>query len=110
MSRLQIGIISYASVAASIARELGVEPAPDCRIGQGRIYLTFCGLGASRWDVDRQADYAARAAETARAVLANDRRVAGRRRVRRAIVVAYEDRSLVRGCATTARWECVIPG
>lgn len=109
MSRLQIGVVRYASVAAAIAHALGVEPAPDCRIGHGRITLTFRRLGASRWSEAQQIDYALRAADVARRVLSADSRRAVRQRAARAIVVVYEDATLVRGCAVVARWECVVP-
>jgi hypothetical protein len=109
MSRLQIGVVRYASVATAIGRALGVEPAPYCQIGQGRITLTFRHLGASRWSENQQIEHALRAAATARAVLADDSRRAMRERATRAIVVVYEDATLVRGCAVVARWECVVP-
>ena len=109
MSRLQFGVIRYGAVAAAIARALGVEPAPDCRIGHGRITLTFRRLGASRWSENQQIEHALRAAATARTVLGDDPRRAVRERARRAIVVVYEDATLVRGCAVVARWECVVP-
>lgn len=109
MSRLQVGVVRYASVAAAIGRALGVEPAPDCRIGQGRITLTFRRLGASRWPENRQVEHALRAAAIARSTLAEDPRRAVRERATRAIAVVYEDATLVRGCAVVARWECVVP-
>jgi len=109
MSRLQVGVVRYASVAAAIARALGTEPAPDCRIGQGRVALTFRRLGATRWPEARQVEHALQAAAAARAVLAADARRAVRERAARAIVVAYEDAAVVRGCVVTARWECVVP-
>jgi hypothetical protein len=109
MSRLRLGVIRYASVATAIGRALGVEPAPSCQIGHGRITLTFRRLGASRWLESQQIEHALRAAETARAVLIDDPRRAVRVRATRAIVVVYEDVSLVQGCAVVARWECVVP-
>lgn len=109
MSPLHVGIARYGSVATAIARALGVEPAPDCRIGQHRITLTFRRLGAWRWSGEQQIEYALRVAAVARAVLADDHRRAVRKRVNRAIVVIYEDTSLVRGCEVVSRWECVIP-
>jgi len=108
MSPLQGGIVRYASVATAIAHAVG-EPAPDCRIGQGRITLTFRRLGATRWAEAEQIEHALRVAAAARVVLADDRRRAVRHRAARAIVVVYEDVALVRGCAVTARWECVVP-
>jgi hypothetical protein len=109
MSRLRAGLVRYASVAAEIAAALGVRPAPDCRIGQGRITITFRRLGASRWSEDRQIEYALRVAALARRVFANDSRRAVRERMNRAIVVVYEDATLVRGCEVLARCECVVP-
>jgi hypothetical protein len=109
MSRLQVGIIRYASVAAAIGRALGVEPEPYCQIGHGRIMLTFHSLGASRWSENQQIEHALKAAATARAVLADDRRRAVRERAGRAIVVTYEGATVVRGCTVVARWECVVP-
>jgi hypothetical protein len=109
MSRLQVGVARYGSVAQAIGRALGVEAAPQCQIGQGRITLTFRRLGASRWSEHQQIEHALRVAATARAVLADDPRRAVRERATRAIVVVYEDATLVRGCAVVARWECVVP-
>jgi len=109
MSRLQIGIVRYLSVAKAIGKALGIEPAPHIRIGQGRITITFRSLGASRWPENQQIELALRAAETARAVLAQGSKRALRRRAARAIVVVYEDSTLVRGCAVVGRWECVVP-
>jgi hypothetical protein len=109
VKRLRIGIIRYGAVAETIARELAVDAVPDCRIGQGRVYITFRSMGASRWSEARQIDHALKAAAIARAVFASDPRTAVRRRVGRAIVVVYEDASSVRGCSVTAKWECVVP-
>jgi hypothetical protein len=109
MSRLQVGVVRYAAVASAIGRSLGVEPEPDCRIGHGRITLTFRRLGASHWSEERQIVFALRAAASARAILRNDRRRAALQRADRAIVIVFEDASLVRGCAVNARWECVVP-
>lgn len=109
MSRLRGGVVRYASVAEAIVDALAVAPAPDCRIGQGRITLTFRRLGASRWPEARQIEYALWAAEVARAVLATDARASIRERTTRAIEIVYEDATLVRGCAVSARWECVVP-
>ena len=110
MTRLRVGIVRYASVAAAIARALAVEPPPDCRIGQARITLTFRRLGASRWPETKQIDYALRVAAVARSVLAADpRRLVRQRAANRAIVVVYEDSTLVKGCAVVAQWKCVVP-
>ena len=109
MSRLRVGVVRYASVATAIGRALGVEPAPECQIGQGRITLTFRRLGASRWSENQQLEHALRTAAMARTVLAADPRRAVRERSTRAIVVVHEDATLVRGCAVLARWECVVP-
>ena len=109
MSRMQVGLVRYAAVAKAIGRSLGVDPEPNCRIGHGRITVTFRQLGAASWPEERQMAYALRAAACARAVLRNDRRRAVRQRANRAIVVVLEDVSLVQGCAVAARWECVVP-
>lgn len=109
MSRLRVGIVRYASIAAAIGRALGVEPAPHCQVGHGRITLTFRRLGASRWSEAQQIEHALRAAAIARTVLADDPRRAVRERAKRAIVVVYEDATLIQGCAVRARWECVVP-
>jgi hypothetical protein len=42
-------------------------------------------------------------------VLADDPRRAVRKRINRAIVVVFEDTTLVHGCEVVARWECVVP-
>ena len=109
MSRLKLGIVRYASVGNAIGDALHLESPPDCRIGQGRITLTFRQLGASRWPEARQIEHALHAAAVARGVLARDSRRAVRQRATRAIVVVYEDAGLSRGCGTVARWECVVP-
>lgn len=109
MSPLRVGVVRYASVGAAIATALGIHPAPDVRIGQGRLTLVFRRSGASRWPQDEQLDFALRVAAIVRRVLADDRRSDVRRRARRAIVVVYEDAANAGGCAVTARWECVIP-
>lgn len=109
MSRLKAGIVRYGSVGAAIARALGSEPTPNFRIDAGRITLTFRGVGASRWPEAQQIEYALRTATVARRVLADDTRRAVRGRATRAIVVVYEDSTLVRGCAVVSRWECVVP-
>jgi hypothetical protein len=109
MGRLQFGIVRYASVATAVARELALATPPECRIGQGRVYLTFRGMGASHWEEARQTGHALKAAEVARAVFRADSRAAVRRRAERAVVVVYEDAWIERGCAITARWECVVP-
>ncbi len=108
MSRLKFGVTRYRSAAAAIGSALGVEPAPECRIGRGRITLTFRRVGATRWSEDERIENAHRAAAIARMVLAEDTRRAVRKRATRAVVVVYEDATLVRGCEITARWECVV--
>src|SRR6476661_10524268 len=107
MSRLRVGVVRYGAMAAAIAQALHIEPAPDCRIGHGRITLTFRRMGASRWPEEQQIEQALRVAQIARDMLASDSRRAVRERATRAIVVVYEDATLVRGCAVVARWECV---
>lgn len=109
MARLRVGIVRYASLATAIERALGVTPAPECRVGQGRITITFKRLGATHWPESRQIDYALRVAATAREILANDSRRSVRQRTSRAIEVVYEDASLVKGCAVLAQWDCVVP-
>lgn len=109
MSEIQIGVVRYASVAAAIGRALGGSPEPDCRIGHGRITLTFRRLGATRWPEGRQLEHALRAATVTRSILAQDARSAVRLRATRAIEIVYEDASLVQGYPVTGRWECVVP-
>ena len=109
MSRLRVGVVRHASVAEEIARGIGTHEQPDCDIGHGRITITFRRIGATRWAEDQQAEYALRAASIARMVLASNARKAIRERAGRAIVIVYEDATIVRGCAVLARWECVIP-
>jgi hypothetical protein len=109
MGRLQIGVVRYASVGAAIARTLGIQPAPDCRIGGGRVTIVFRRLEAWRWSETERITHALHAATVARSVLASDSRGAVRKRAGRAIVIVYEDASLARGCAVKTRWECVVP-
>ena len=110
MSRLRIGIVRYSSVADAIGRALGIDPPPDIRIGQGRITLTLRSLGATRWSEAKQIDEALKIAVTARAVLAADtRRSVKKRALDRAIVVVFEDATLIKGCSVIAEWKCVVP-
>ena len=109
MARLQAGIIRYGSLARAISNALDVDPDPDIRVGHLRLTITFRKLGATRWPEARQIEYALRAAEITRSVMAADKRRGVRYRSARAIVVVFEDASLVRGCAVVARWECVVP-
>jgi len=109
MSYLRVGILRFASVTEAIRRELAFDVVPDCRIGHGRIYLTFRNLGGSRWPVEEQADRALRVAAVTRSVLAADHRGGVRRLARRAVVAVFEDVFLVNGCEATARWEYVVP-
>ena len=108
MSRLQAGVIRFASAASAIVHALGVEPEPECRIGQWRITLTFRGLGATRWTEHEQIEFALEKSAIARSLLAADHRRAMRARAARAIEVIYEDATALRGCAVVARWECVV--
>ena len=98
-----------ASVAGEIARGIGAQHEPDCDIGHGRITITFRRIGATRWDEAQQSEYALRAASVARMVLSSNSKKAVRERAGRAIVIVFEDATIVRGCAVVARWECVIP-
>jgi hypothetical protein len=109
MARFRAGVIRYASAAREIGLALGLSDAPDCRIGQGRIRLTFRNVGATRWEEGEKIDNALRIAEIARMVLSNDSRRVVRRRANRAIVVVYEDMMLVQGCEVLGKWECVVP-
>ena len=109
MSRLRVGVVRYASLARAIERAIDAEWPPECRIGQGRITITFKRLGATRWSEERQIEYALRVASLARELLASNSRRSVRQRAMRAIEVVYEDARLVRGCAVVARWECVVP-
>ena len=103
-------IFTFRSVGEEIARALNVDSVPDCRVVHGRITLLFRRLGAARWPEPQQMELALRVAEAARPVLAADSRWQLRRGANRAIVVIYEDSSVVQGCAVTARWECAVPG
>jgi len=109
MARLQAGVVRYRSLALAISQALGIEPAPDCRIGGGRITVTFRRLGGSRWPEEEQIEFALETATIARTVIANDTRRGVSRRANRAIVVVFEDTSLVRSCEVVARWESVVP-
>jgi hypothetical protein len=109
MTRLRVGLVRYSSLASAIERALGTERPPECRIGQGRITITFKRLGATRWDEGRQIEHALRVATIAREIIVEDKRRTVRQRASRAIEIVYEDTTLVRGCAVVARWECVVP-
>ena len=110
MAEFKFEVFRFRSTAATIARALGVEPPPECRIQNGRTYLTFRRIGATRWAQAQQMDLVRRAVAVTRAVLADDDRRQLRKSAAKAIVVAYEDSSLVDGCAVTERWECTVPG
>jgi hypothetical protein len=107
--RLNFGVILYASAAKEIANALGIERPPEIEIGHGRTTLTFRGQGASRWPQEQQIEHALQAASVSRTVLARDSRRAVRQRARRAIVIVFEDTTLLRGCEVVSRWECVVP-
>jgi hypothetical protein len=107
-----MGIVRYTSVANAIARALGVDPPPEVRIGGsgGRITLTFRSTGATRWPEEKQVDQALRIAAATREVLTADSRRGVRRRARnRAIVVVFEDATLLKGCSIVGQWKCVVP-
>lgn len=93
-----------------IAQTLGVDPAPDCVVKNGRTTLTFRKLGGSRWAESDQMAFALRAAEVARRVFLDDDRRQLRAAAARAVEVAFEDAAVVQGCAVVARWECAVPG
>ena len=103
-------IFTFRSVGEAVARALNVDTVPECRVVHGRVTLAFRRLGAARWPEAQQMELALRAADAARPVLAGDPRWQLRRGANRAIVVVYEDASVVQGCAVTARWECTVPG
>ncbi|MEP6620877.1 MAG: hypothetical protein ABJE47_16250 [bacterium] len=109
MIRFQVGIVRYAAVARQLARELACEVIPECRIGHGRIYITFRNLGGVGWPLGQQGDYAQRVAAVVRGILESDHRRTIQRRTRSAVVVVFEDRALVHGCSAVGRWECVVP-
>ena len=102
-------VFSFRSVGEAVARALNLESVPDCRVVHGRVTLSFRRLGAARWAEAQQIELALRVVEAARVVLAGDARWQLRRGATRAIVVVYEDSSVVHGCAVTARWECAVP-
>jgi len=108
--KLRIGITRYASVANEIARSMQIHPAPECKIGRGRITLIFRQTGASHWPEADRIDYAIRVAAAARSILDSDTRKRVRRRVSRAVVIIYEDSTLDRGCDVRSRWQCIVPG
>lgn len=110
MAQFNFEVFRFRSTAATIARALNLEPPPECRIQNGRTYLTFRRLGATRWPQAEQMDLVRRAVAVTRAVLADDERRQLRKSAPKAIVVAFEDSTLVEGCAVTERWECTVPG
>ncbi|HVD60899.1 MAG TPA: hypothetical protein VNC11_08510 [Gemmatimonadaceae bacterium] len=108
MPRLRAGVVRYASVGRALGRHLGLERAPDTRIGKGRVRVTFNNVGASRWTEAQRLQYAFQVADVARMILADDHRRLVRRRARRAIVVVYDDIALEEGCEVSSKWECVV--
>jgi hypothetical protein len=103
-------VFRFRSAARMIAQTLGVDPAPDCVVKNGRTTLTFRKLGGSRWAESDQMAFALRAAEVARRVFLDDDRRQLRAAAARAVEVAFEDAAVVQGCAVSARWECTVPG
>jgi hypothetical protein len=103
-------VFRFRSAARTIAQVLGVDPAPDCVVKNGRTTLTFRRLGGSRWTEEEQMAFALRAADAARRVFLDDDRRQLRGAAGRAMEVAFEDASVVQGCAVSARWECTVPG
>ena len=109
MVRMRVGIVRYGSVARAIADAFAIDPTPECKIGRGRITLTFRQAGASLWSEEQRLEYALYVAQTARSLLGGDLRKRVRRRANRAIVVVFEDHVLDRGCDVESRWQCVVP-
>jgi hypothetical protein len=103
-------VFRFRSASRTIAQVLGVDPAPDCVVKNGRTTLTFRRLGGSRWPEEEQMTFALRAAEAARRVFLDDDRRQLRAAASRAVEVAFEDAAVVHGCAVCARWECTVPG
>ena len=89
MAQFNFEVFRFRSTAATIARALGIEPPPECRIQNGRTYLTFRRLGATRWPESQQMDLVRRAVAVTRAVLADDDRRQLSKSSAKAIVVAY---------------------
>ena len=108
--KIRVGVTRYASVANEIAQSMQIRPAPECKIGRGRITLIFRQTGASHWPETDRIDYALRVAAAARSILDSDSRKRVRRRVSRAVVVIYEDSTLEHGCDVRSRWQCIVPG
>ncbi|HEV7990371.1 MAG TPA: hypothetical protein VGP25_01010 [Gemmatimonadaceae bacterium] len=109
MSGWRFEVNRFPSIGREIALALGVEPPPECKLDHGRITLTFRRLAGTRWAESQQIEYAVRATGVARMVCANDDRRQVRKAGTRAIAVAFEDATVVQGCAVVARWECVMP-
>jgi hypothetical protein len=109
MSRSLFEVFTFRSIGDAIAHALQLPVSPECRVVNGRVTLTFRRLGAARWPEMQQMELVHRAVGVARGVLADDSRRQLRRGAARAIVVVFEDASLVQGCAVTARWECALP-
>ena len=109
MKKLRVGIVRYGSVAKEISRAMQITPAPDVKIGRGRITLTFRQTGASHWSQEDRLTYALRVAAAARSILYADSRKAVRKRSNRAVVVIYEDSTLDQGCDVRSQWQCIVP-
>jgi hypothetical protein len=103
-------VFRFRSIGEAVARALELQTVPDCRLVNTRVALTFRRMGASSWPEADQMELALRVAAAARTVLAADPRRQLRNGAARAIVVIYEDATVVQGCAVTARWECTVPG
>lgn len=109
MSPNPFEVFAFRSVGDEIGRALRVDPSPDCHILHGRTIITFRRLGAASWPGAQQMEFALRAVDIARAVLAGDKRRQVRKGATRAIVIAFKDSAVVQGCEVTARWECTVP-
>jgi hypothetical protein len=101
---LDLELFNFRSVGDAVARELRVDPSPDCRLDNGRTWITFRRLGGTRWSEAEQVEF------VTRAVLADHPRDKLRKKATRAIVIVFKDSAAVQGCEVTARWECTVPG
>jgi len=109
VNRWRFEVIRFPSAAREVARLLGVDPPPECRIEHGRITAVFRRMAATRWPEAQQFEYAMGAVNVVRQVFSNDDRRQLRKAATRATRIVFEDASVVGGCAVTARWECVVP-
>src|SRR5688500_16064695 len=106
---MRFAITRYGPLLKAIERQLAPEGGLTCRFGAGRVYLTWRGVGASRWDPSAQLARALEMTAVVRTALAADTRAPVRVHGKHAVVVRFEDTGIAEGCEVRSHWECIVP-